>query len=305
MRKTNYAAITLGSNSFNMLVAHTEGHRPKIIAKYKRKVRLAEGMGEDGRLQQSVMERGLDCLAMFGRMLDHHKVDRRNVAVIATATLRSVSNADEFSERAVPLLGCPIEVISGMREAELIYQGMVANTQGGGRRLVVDIGGASTEFIVGEGMEVLFKASVGFGCVTSSRQYFDSFPYSVKDFEDAAADAIRILGEKEQELRRLGWNGVVGASGSVQSVMELLAHRELPQIITKEVLLSIRDEILAQADARLTGITGLNAERVPTFAAGVAILIALFDQLHIDKLHLSGGALREGVLQQLAENLSH
>ena len=305
MRKTTYAAITLGSNSFNMLVAQTEGHRPKIIAKYKRKVRLAEGMGEDGRLQQSVMERGLDCLAMFGRMLDHHKVDRRNVAVIATATLRSVSNADEFSARAVPLLGCPIEVISGMREAELIYQGMVANTQGGGRRLVVDIGGASTEFIVGEGMEVLFKASVGFGCVTSSRQFFDRFPYSVKDFEDAAADAIRILGEKELELRRLGWNGVVGASGSVQSVMELLAHREQPQIITKAVLLSIRDEILAQADVKLTGITGLNAERVPTFAAGVAILIALFDQLHIDKLHLSGGALREGVLQQLAENLSY
>ena len=304
MQPTNYAAITLGSNSFNMLVARTEGHRPKIIAKYKRKVRLAEGMGEDGRLADAVMERGLDCLAMFGRMLDHHKVDRRNVAAVATATLRSVSNADEFSNRALPLLGCPIEVISGMREAELIYQGMVANTTGGGRRLVVDIGGASTEFIVGEGMEVLYKASVGFGCVTSSRQFFNKFPHSLKNFEDVAVDVIQILGEKQQDLRRLGWNCVVGASGTVQSVMELLAHREQPQIITKSVLFALREEILAQTDIKLSGIKGLNAERVPTFGAGVAILIALFEQLHIDRLYLSGGALREGVLQQLAENLS-
>ncbi|WP_261923687.1 exopolyphosphatase [Shewanella sp. NFH-SH190041] len=304
MPKTTYAAITLGSNSFNMLVARTQGHRPQVIAKYKRKVRLAEGMGTDGRLQDAVMQRGLDCLAMFGRMLDNHKVDRCHVAVVATATLRSVSNADEFSERAVPLLGCPIEVICGMREAELIYQGMVANTQGGGRRLVIDIGGASTEFIVGEGQDVLLKASLPFGCVTGQRQFFAHFPYQEQDFIDSAADVAKILTEQGPMLRRLGWNAVVGASGSVQSVIELLAHRELPQIITLEVLQQLKTEILQQHSADLAGITGLNSERVPTFAAGVAILLALFTQLNLDRLQLSGGALREGVLQQLADRVA-
>ncbi|MBV7317359.1 exopolyphosphatase [Shewanella sp. NIFS-20-20] len=302
MRVELYAAITLGSNSFNMLVARTRGHRPQVIAKYKRKVRLAEGVN-DGCLNDEVMQRGLDCLAMFGDMLEYHKVPPANVAVVATATLRTIANADEFSEKAQPLLGHPIEVISGMREAELIYQGMVANTKGSGRRLVLDIGGASTEFIVGEGQEVLFKGSVGFGCVTFTRRFFADAPYQLQDFEQAAAAVDTILGNDKRLLKQLGWHGVVGASGSVQSVIELLAHREVPQLITLEVLKGLQQEILAADDASLGHIVGLNPERAPTFAAGVAILLALFNSLGLEKLHLSGGALREGVLQLLADRL--
>ncbi|QDF68346.1 exopolyphosphatase [Shewanella sp. SNU WT4] len=302
MRVDLYAAITLGSNSFNMLVARTRGHQPQVIAKYKRKVRLAEGV-VDGRLNDEVMQRGLDCLAMFGDMLQYHQVPHGNVAVVATATLRTINNADDFSAKAEPLLGHPIEVISGMREAELIYQGMVANTKGYGRRLVLDIGGASTEFIVGEGQEVLFKGSVGFGCVTFTRRFFADSPYQLQDFDDAAVAVEEILGSDKARLKELGWHGVVGASGSVQSVIELLAHREVPQLITREVLVSLQQEILAASDSHLSNIRGLNPERAPTFAAGVAILLALFNILGLEKLHLSGGALREGVLQLLADRL--
>ena len=298
-----YAAITLGSKSFNRLFAKTKGGHPHIIAKYKRKVRLAEGIGEDGKLNPEVMQRGLDCLAMFAQMLTQHKIHQDHVAVIATATLRSISNADEFNERALPLLGHSIEIISGMREAELIYQGMVATTCGQGRRLVIDIGGASTEFIIGDGHQVLFKTSLPMGSVTYNRQFFSNMPFQQLDFDDAKQQVLVTLAEHRKTLRDLGWHCVVGASGAVQSVVEVLLHREQSETITLEVLNQLKAEILVQEDRQLLGIHGLSSERAPTFAAGVAILLALFELLGIEHLSLSGGALREGVLIMLAQRI--
>ncbi|WP_299810501.1 exopolyphosphatase [uncultured Shewanella sp.] len=295
-----YAAITLGSNSFNMLVAKNVGQQPRVIAKYKRKVRLAEGIQVDGSLSEEVLLRGLDCLTMFADMLLKEGVSAENVAVIATATLRNISNSDDFCRRALPILGHPIEIISGMREAELIYQGMVATTEGEGRRLVIDIGGASTEFIVGDGNKVLLKTSLLMGCVTFNDSFFCNFPFQQLDFDDAKAKVKAVLGEQLSELKSLGWHGVVGASGSVQSVVELLNHRGLSTAITLDILLALKQEILSQTDSSMIEINGLNHERAPTFAAGVSILLALFELLEIQKLHLSGGALREGVLQVLA-----
>lgn len=298
-----YAAITLGSNSFNMLIARTKGSQPHIIAKYKRKVRLAEGIGEDGLLSQEVIQRGLDCLAMFAQMLAQHHIQPQHVAVIATATLRTVGNAEEFKQRALPLLGHPIDVISGMREAELIYQGMVATTCGQGRRLVIDIGGASTEFIIGDGHQVLFKTSLPMGSVTYNRQFFSSMPLQQLDFDDAKRQVLLTLAEHRKTLRDLGWHCVVGASGAVQSVVEVLMHRQLSETITLDVLMQLKAEILAQKDSSCAGVIGLCGERAPTFAAGVAILLALFELLGIEQLSLSGGALREGVLMMLAQRV--
>lgn len=298
-----YAAITLGSNSFNMLIAKTKGGQPHIIAKYKRKVRLAEGIDEDGTLNQEVMQRGLDCLSMFAQMLAQHKIHQDHVAVIATATLRCINNADEFNRRALPLLGHSIDIISGMREAELIYQGMVATTCGQGRRLVIDIGGASTEFIIGDGHQVLFKTSLPMGSVTYNRQFFSNMPLQQLDFDDAKQQVLATLAEHRKTLRDLGWHCVVGASGAVQSVVEVLMHRKLSETITLAVLTQLQAEILAEEDASLAGIIGLSAERAPTFAAGVAILLALFELLGIEQLALSGGALREGVLVMLAQRI--
>ncbi|QSX36897.1 Ppx/GppA phosphatase family protein [Shewanella sedimentimangrovi] len=295
-----YAAITLGSNSFNMLVATTVAGQPKVLAKYKRKVRLAEGIGCDGMLSEEVMARGLDCLAMFAQMLKDHAIAGDRVAVVATATLRTIANAEIFKARALPILGHPIDVICGMREAELIYRGMVATTSGQGRRLVIDIGGASTEFIVGDGDKLLFKTSLPIGCVTYQQAYFSSLPLQQLDFDDAHGAVEAALGEDGATLRRLGWHCAVGASGTVQSVVELLEHRQESALITLPVLLALQQEILAAPDAGLSGINGLCPERAPTFAAGVAILLALFRLLGIEQLSLSGGALREGVLLELS-----
>ena len=299
-----YAAITLGSNSFNMLVANSVGNKPIVIAKYKRKVRLAEGIGEDGMLSEHVMQGGLECLAMFADMLAQHHIDSANVAVFATATLRVIRNANEFHQRAMPILQHQIEVISGLREAELIYQGMVATTKGEGRRLVIDIGGASTEFIIGDGSQVLFKTSLPMGCVLFNQRFFANAPLQAIDFEQAVDYVNTILAEHRPHLLDLGWRSVVGASGAVQSVVSVLQHRQRPEVITLKILFGFRNEILSQADARLSGINGLNAEQAPTFAAGVAILIALFESLSISRLHLAGGALREGVLQLLADRIA-
>ncbi|RPA60375.1 exopolyphosphatase [Shewanella frigidimarina] len=299
-----YAAITLGSNSFNMLVANSVGNKPIVIAKYKRKVRLAEGIGEDGMLSEHVMQRGLECLAMFADMLAQHHIDSANVAVFATATLRVIRNADEFHQRAMPILQHQIEVISGLREAELIYQGMVATTKGEGRRLVIDIGGASTEFIIGDGSQVLFKTSLPMGCVLFNQRFFANAPLQAIDFEQAVDYVNTILAEHRPHLLDLGWQSVVGASGAVQSMVSVLQHRQRPEVITLKILFGFRNEILSQADARLSGINGLNAEQAPTFSAGVAILIALFESLSISRLHLAGGALREGVLQLLADRIA-
>jgi len=299
-----YAAITLGSNSFNMLVANTVGNKPTVIAKYKRKVRLAEGIGDDGILSEHVMQRGLDCLAMFADMLAQHHIARDNVAVFATATLRVIANADEFHQRAMPILQHQIEVISGLREAELIYQGMVATTHCDGRRLVIDIGGASTELIIGDGNKVLFKTSLPFGCVLFNQRFFSQAPLHITDFEQAIDYVNAILAAYRSQLLELGWQSVVGASGAVQSVVSVLQHRQGSELITLEILYAFRDEILSQVDENFLGIKGLNAEQAPTFAAGVAILTALFESLAITSLQLAGGALREGVLQLLAERIA-
>jgi exopolyphosphatase/guanosine-5'-triphosphate,3'-diphosphate pyrophosphatase len=301
MSTARYAAITLGSNSFNMLVAETLAGQPKIIAKYKRKVRLAEGIQTDGSLSEELILRGLNCLAMFSDMLDKEGVSANHIAVIATATLRNIANSDDFCQRALPILGHPIEIISGMREAELIYQGMVATTEGEGRRLVIDIGGASTEFIVGDGDNVLLKSSLAIGCVTFNDKFFNSFPFQQLDFDEAKAEVKTVLGHYLKELKLLGWHCVVGASGSVQSVVELLNHRKQSATITLDVLLTLQNEVLTQAEPSMLAIPGLHVERAPTFAAGVSILLALFELLEINRLNLSGGALREGVLQMLSQ----
>ncbi|WP_394130179.1 exopolyphosphatase [Shewanella maritima] len=298
-----YAAITLGSNSFNMLVAQTVAGHPSIVAKYKQKVRLAEGITDAGALSTEVMRRGLDCLTLFAQKIAEHQILLDNVAVYATATLRQINNADEFHKLALPILGKPIEVISGLKEAELIYQGMAATTEGDAKRLVIDIGGASTEFIVGDAEQLLFKTSLPMGCVLFNREVFAKGPYTLAHFSQAKTLVSAAISDDYDDIAHAGWQQVLGASGVVQSVISVLKYRQQAERITLDVLLQLRDEIIALPSTDLTLLSGLDAEKAPTFASGIAILLALFELLKIDHLILAGGALREGVLYQLAANI--
>ncbi|WP_299003665.1 exopolyphosphatase [uncultured Shewanella sp.] len=309
MAKLPYAAITLGSNSFNMLVAQTVKGKPAIIAKFKRKVRLAEGMDAQDKLSDEAMLRGIDCLAMFSQEIEKARINPKHVAVIATATLRRISNVEAFRAQALSVLPYPIDIISGEEEAELIYQGMVATTQADSqqddeRRLVIDIGGASTEFIIGENHHVLHKTSLPIGCVTFNQQFFTQKRVKEVDFEAVKQHVSSVLNTACQPLLALGWQSTLGASGSVQAVMEVLETRGQMQVITVIVLKQLQHEIIELEDSSLLSIKGLKSERAPTFVSGVAILLALFELLSIEKLTLSGGALREGVLERLAAKVA-
>ena len=303
MPRIHYAAITLGSNSFNMLVACSHKKSPQIIAKYKRKVRLADGVDLSGNLTDQAITNGLDCLAMFAQMLRKHRIDSQHITVIATATLRNANNTAEFNAKAELILGVPINVISGLQEAKLIYQGMIAHSKVKGRNLVIDIGGASTEFIIGDGNKILYKSSLPFGCVTFTHRFFTKMPYPLSPFTDVLAEVKSILSEPLSTLQKLGWQNTLGASGSVQSVIEILNYRNMPAVITEANLDMLRNEIISATDDSLSSIQGLTSERAPTFAAGIAILLALFNELEIKTLKLSGGALREGVLLELASKV--
>ncbi len=298
-----FAAITLGSNSFNMLVATMIEGKPQMVAKYKQKVRLATGIDASGRLRPAVMEKGLACLAMFAERLKRHDIG--HVKIIATAALRQVSNSSEFCHRAIAVIPHPIEIISGDREAELIYLGMLHHTRGQGERrhLVIDVGGASTEFIVGDGEQVLYKQSLPIGCVSYLAPYFSRFPYQRRDFDLLRNQVKQVLEPHIETITSFGRQSAVGASGTIRTMMELLRFRGHDECITLDFLERIKQEIIEQTNPKLTGIEGLSAERAPTLPAGVAILLALLELLELRCIKLSGGALREGVLQLLAQDI--
>ncbi|SHI04333.1 Ppx/GppA phosphatase family protein [Ferrimonas marina] len=287
------AAITLGSNSFNMLLAQPGQPMPAILAKFKRKVRLADGLTAGQPLAPHARQSGLDCLAWFGEILSHYQPQQ--VVVYATAALRQASDSEAFCAQALPLLGHPIEVISGEQEAEYIFHGMRATTQTPGAAMMIDIGGASTELVVGE-QQIDFKHSLPLGAVLYSHRYFAT-GVTAEGFRQAEQAVAEALAPLQTELQGLNWQQVLGVSGTVRSLFELAEQRAEPiASIDLAYLQRVSAELIQRGDAALPG---LDPERVPTFAAGVAILQALFLQLGLNQLHLAGGALREGVLVAL------
>lgn len=178
-----YAAIDLGSNSFHMLVVREVAGTVQTLARIKRKVRLAAGLNGDNRLSSDAMQRGWQCLRLFAEHLQD--IPPAHVRVVATATLRLATNAAEFFGPASDILGCPVQVISGEEEARLIYQGVAHTTGGSDERLVVDIGGGSTELVVGRGAQALELFSLEMGCVTWLERYFNDRSLTRENFERA------------------------------------------------------------------------------------------------------------------------
>ncbi|BDY06817.1 Ppx/GppA phosphatase family protein [Ferrimonas sp. YFM] len=293
------AAVTLGSNSFNLLLAEpVPGSLPRIVAKHKRKVRLAEGMDERG-LSPEAQARGLDCLAWFGEILA--QAQPAQVAVLATAALRCAANGAAFCDRAEPLLGHAIQVISGDEEAELIYTGMRASTPVQGEALVIDIGGASTELVVGDEGQIHYKHSFDLGCVLYTQGYF-SGEINEAAFEAANAAVQARLAEQLPRLKAQRWQHCLGVSGTVRALFELAqAQGHDLDALTPGYLRQVRQSLCQDSDALLAQ---LDEERRIPFAAGVAILLALFELLEIDALRLAGGALREGLLHRLQSALA-
>ncbi|CAH0532242.1 Guanosine-5'-triphosphate,3'-diphosphate pyrophosphatase [Vibrio stylophorae] len=289
-----YAAIDLGSNSFHMwLVRHVAG-RVQTVAKIKRKVRLASGLDQNNVLSEAAIERGLACLALFAERLQD--IPTEHIRVVGTATLRVAVNAADFLVRAKQVLGHDIQVIDGEQEAATIYQGVAYTTSGHGKRLVVDIGGASTELIIGEQTQAKLLNSLKMGCVTWLERYFSDRCLNASNFDTAIAAAKTMLAPVEADYLNLGWDLCVGASGTVQALQEIMMAQGMDEQITLDKLYRLKQLAIENGRLEELDIDGLTLERALVFPSGLAILIAIFERFAIHSMTLAGGALREGLI---------
>ncbi|GDX07976.1 guanosine-5'-triphosphate,3'-diphosphate diphosphatase [Buttiauxella sp. A111] len=289
-----YAAIDLGSNSFHMLVVREVAGSIQTLARIKRKVRLAAGLSSDNTLSREAMERGWQCLRLFAERLQD--IPQTQIRVVATATLRLAINANEFIEQAEKILGCPVQIIHGEEEARLIYQGVAHTTGGADQRLVVDIGGASTELVTGSGAQTTALFSLSMGCVTWLERFFSDRNLAKENFDAAEAAAKEVLRPICDRLKHHGWKVCVGASGTVQALQEIMMAQGMDERITLVKLQQLKQRAIQCGRLEELEIEGLTLERALVFPSGLAILIAIFEELSIDCMTLAGGALREGLV---------
>lgn len=294
------AAIDLGSNSFHMVVAKVVEHDLQIVSRHKQRVRLADGLDSRMNLDNASMQRGLDCLAMFAERLQDFTPD--DVRIAATHTLRQANNAHIFLSRAKRILPFPIEVIPGEEEARLIYLGVAHTQPEWEKKFVIDIGGGSTEMIIGEGFDPRLLNSKQLGCVSYTNKYFSNGKLSKKNFSKAILAAEQKLESLSKPYKKLGWDAAIGSSGTIKAVKEVLigmGHED--GIITQERLQDLIDELCKLDHIDDIKLSGLSDERKPVFAAGVAILLAIFESFSIKRMHFSDGALREGLMYEMEE----
>jgi len=298
------AAVDLGSNSFHMVVGRIEGGQLNVVDKLRERVQLAAGLDADRHLTDAAMDRALACLERFGQRIDGMPPDR--VRVVGTNTLRKAKNGRTFMERARLALGYPIEIISGREEARLIYLGVAQTTPDTGRRLVVDIGGGSTEVIIGEGFETREADSLYMGCVSFTQRFFPDAKITTKGFRDAQLATELELQSIAQSYRNIGWDNAVGCSGTINAVYAIARENGWLDNdgITSRSLKKLRKALISAGSVDNLALPGLADDRKPVIAAGAAIFEALFLDLRVERMVPSGGALREGVLYDLVGRIN-
>jgi exopolyphosphatase/guanosine-5'-triphosphate,3'-diphosphate pyrophosphatase len=293
------AAVDLGSNSFHMVVARYSHGQLIILDRLREMVRLGAGLDEQGRLTREAIEAALACLERFGQRL--HDMKAEGVRVVGTNTLRRARRKGAFLDRARSALGHPIEIISGIEEARLIYLG-VAHTMPSepGRRLVVDIGGGSTEVIIGEGKYAKKLESLYMGCVGMSARYFNDGGITDKRIKRARIAARLELEPVRASFRNFGWDQAVGSSGTIRAVGDVIRARNNGDgAITPAAVESLIDHALKAGDLSKLRLPGLSEERLPVFAGGLAILVEVLDAFDIKSMRVADGALREGLLYDM------
>lgn len=299
------AAIDLGSNSFHMVVAQQFQGEIRILEKRGQKVQLAAGLDKNNYLSKQAQERGLACLREFAQRIQN--MDASCLSIFATSTLRLAENRDEFIDQAEAILGHPIEIISGREEARLIFLG-VSHTLSDdmGKRLVIDIGGGSTEFIIGKRFEPLLLESLHMGCVAYTKKFFPKGEITEERFKKAVSAAKQELQKIEKEYKKLGWKSVVGASGTMRAAVNTCVGNGWDlESLSKQGLKRLRKKILQFSHIDEVNLAGVKPERRQVFIGGLAIICAIFDTFNVDELNYSDGALREGTLWDLIGRNSH
>jgi exopolyphosphatase/guanosine-5'-triphosphate,3'-diphosphate pyrophosphatase len=307
------AAVDLGSNSFHLVVAQVEQGRVLVIDKIKDMVRLAAGLDEHNNLSGPAMQNAIAVLARFGQRLRH--IPSRNVRVVGTNTLRKARNRELFMARAEQVLGHPIEVIAGREEARLIYLGVSHSLEDNAeRRLVIDIGGGSTELIVGRRFDPAVTESLYMGCVAMSNEYFADGRLRASAFDAARLAAARELEPIQESLLQHGWDTAIGASGTILAAAEVIADIDAGNPlgrafagghITPASLEALEQLLVKRKHVDTLELPALSKQRAGVFPGGLAILRAIVDSLGIRMLHTSDGALREGLLYDMLGRFRH
>ena len=300
------AAIDMGSNSFHLAIARVDHGEVKKVASMSEKVQLAAGLDENKNLTEAAQQRGLACLARFvGRL---SSVQPNRLRIVATNALRQAKNGHEFIQKAAEILPKPIEIIAGREEARLIYLGVSHSMANGGRRLVIDIGGGSTEFIIGEQFEPIHTESLQMGCVAYSKAYFADGEISAKAFDKAVVAARKEMSGIANTYKTAGWDTVVGSSGTIKACRQIVVNLGLSdeqENLTRDGLQKLKDRLLKFKHISELDFEGLREDRRAVLPAGLAILYAIFEVMALDKWAYSAGALREGVMYDLLGRFKH
>lgn len=300
------AAIDMGSNSFHLAIARVDHGEVKKVASMSEKVQLAAGLDENKNLTEAAQQRGLACLARFvGRL---GAVQPKRLRIVATNALRQAKNGHEFIQKAAEILPKHIEIIAGREEARLIYLGVSHTMANSGRRLVVDIGGGSTELIIGEEFEPIHTESVQMGCVAFTKAYFPEGEISQKAFDRAMTAARKEISGIVNTYKAAGWDAVVGSSGTIKACRQIcinMGWSNEKEQLTRDGLDKLKDKLLKYKHVSEMEFEGLKEDRRAVLPAGIAILYAVFEVLNIQSLVYSDGALREGVMYDLLGRFQH
>jgi exopolyphosphatase/guanosine-5'-triphosphate,3'-diphosphate pyrophosphatase len=308
-RHDTLAAVDLGSNSFHLEIGRVVDGQIYPLDAVREVVRLGGGLTAEKRIDRATQAAALEALAKFGERL--RGFARPAVRAVGTNTLRVAKNAPQFLREARAALGFPIEVISGREEARLIYVGVAhALPASAGsenpRRLVVDIGGGSTEFIIGTGLEPLLTESLYMGCVSYSLRYFPDGAIEKPRMKAAELAARQELAALVKDYRETGWDEAVGSSGTARSLENILRENGFAaEGLTREGLDRLRSLLIKHEKADPDRIAGLRSNRAPVLPGGLAIMIAAFDALGLESVKVSEGALRHGVLYDLLGRVQH
>ncbi len=300
------AAIDLGSNSFHMIVARLEDTGTlSVIDRLRESVRLGGGLDDEGIIDQITQDRAFECLEMFAQRI--RDLPNSAVRIAGTNTLRVAKKSKKFVARAEEILNHPIEIIAGREEARLIYLGVAHGLAAKeGKRLVVDIGGGSTEFIIGSGMQPHLRESLYTGCVSASKRFFKNGHISKKAMKAAEIDAALILFPQAADFQAGQWEEAIGCSGTIKAIANIV-HEEGWSLnsISYKSLLKLRSTMIEAGHVDNLKLAGLSDNRRPVIAGGLSVLLAIFKTLNIETMEVSDQSMREGLLYDLVGRINH
>ncbi len=300
------AAIDLGSNSFHMIVARLEESGTlSIIDRLRENVRLGGGLDKNGIIDEAAQTRAFDCLETFAQRI--RDLPQSAIRIAGTNTLRVAKNSRAFVAKAEEILKHPIEIIAGREEARLIYLGVahgLATKEG--KRLVIDIGGGSTEFIVGRGMTPLRRESLYTGCVSASKRFFSDGKITKKSMKAAETEAALTLFPQAPDFKSGQWEEAIGCSGTIKAIANIVQEEGwCLDGISYKSLQKLRETLLEAGHIDNLTLTGLSESRKPVIAGGLSVLLAIFKTLNIEQMQVSDQSMREGLLYDLVGRITH